>query len=93
MAEITSVRSTVIAAKRGLAITIALVGLLMLDGPESGLGVLLLIIGGVWAFSVKNRHAVTLSSASGKVQAVVSKDRAYIDKIVQAVKEAIAYRK
>jgi hypothetical protein len=92
MAGITSVRSTVIAAKRGWAIITAVIGLILLGSPDRAVGVLLLIVGIIWAASLKDNHAVTLSSASGEVHAVISKDSTYIANIVQAVNEAIVYR-
>lgn len=92
MAGITSVRSTVVPAKRGWAIFTALVGLICLPTGAYGFGILLLVIGIAWAVSLKDRHAVALSSASGEVHAVVSKDAGYISQIVQAVNEAIVYR-
>lgn len=92
MAGITSVRSTVLPAKRGWAIVTVLVGLVCLFGKAYGFGILLLVIGIAWAVSLKDSHAVPLSSASGEVHAVVSKDAGYISKIVQAVNEAIVYR-
>lgn len=64
MAGITSVRSTVVPAKRGWAIATALVGLVCLFGRAYGFGIVLLLAGIAWAVSLKDTHAVALSSAS-----------------------------
>jgi hypothetical protein len=92
MAGITSVRSTVIGAKRGFPILVALVGVFLLFIQQPVWGVVLLVGGIAWAFALKDTHAVAINSASGEIQAVVSKDATYISSIVQAVNEAIVYR-
>ncbi|HEY2362757.1 MAG TPA: DUF6232 family protein [Candidatus Angelobacter sp.] len=92
MAGITSVRSTVIPAKRGWGILTAIVGLILLFASQIGWGCVLLAVGVFWAIALKDDHAVTINSASGEIHAVVSKDAGYISSIVQAVNEAIVYR-
>jgi len=93
MAGLTSVRSTVIAAKRGWAVFTVLFGMILLIGEGTrGFGVLLLIIGLIWAFSLKDQYAVTINSASGELHALVSKDQHYIDDVVGAINQAIVYR-
>jgi hypothetical protein len=92
MAGITSVRSETVSAKRGWAICTALIGLCLLAAREPGWGIILLIVGVLWAFALKDSYAVAVNSASGEIHAVVSKDQKYISKIVQAVNQAIVYR-
>jgi RNA polymerase subunit RPABC4/transcription elongation factor Spt4 len=92
MAGITSVRSTVIGAKRGLPILIALAGIFLFFVQQPVWGLVFLVGGIAWAFALKDTHAVAINSASGEIQAVVSKDEEYISSIVQAVNEAIVYR-
>jgi RNA polymerase subunit RPABC4/transcription elongation factor Spt4 len=92
MAGITSVRSTEITPNRGWAILTAIVGILCLIGGAIGWGIFLLAAGVIWAVALKNTYAVAVNSASGEIQAVVSKDEGYITSIVQAVNEAIVYR-
>jgi hypothetical protein len=93
MAGLTSVRSTVIPAKRGWAILTALVGLILLVGGDTrAFGVFTLAVGLVWAFSLKDQYAVTINSASGELHALTSKSQMYIDDIVAAINQAIVYR-
>jgi hypothetical protein len=92
MAGITSVRSTVIGAKRGFPILIALAGIFLFFVQQPVWGIIFLVGGIAWAFALKDTHAVAINSASGEIQAVVSKDEEYIASIVQAVNEAIVYR-
>lgn len=91
MAGVTSVRSAGIPAKRGGAIVTALIGLIILFASVA-LGIVILAVGIIWAVSLKDHYAVAVNSASGEIQAVVSKDQGYINSIVQAVNEAIVYR-
>ena len=93
MAGLTSVRSTEIAAKRGWPIAAALFGLILAIGPDTrAFGAFLLIVGLVWAFSLKDQYAVTINSASGELHALTSKDQKYINDIVGAINQAIVYR-
>ena len=46
----------------------------------------------LWWMMQKNKFIVSLSSASGSEEALTSTDEAYIDKIVNALNEAIAER-
>ena len=93
MAGLTSIRSTVITAKRGRPIAVALLGLILLVWPDTrGFGAVLLLVGLIWAFSLKDQYAVTINSASGELHALVSKDKNYINDIVGAINQAIVYR-
>jgi RNA polymerase subunit RPABC4/transcription elongation factor Spt4 len=92
MAGITSVRSTVISAKRGLPILVALAGLFLFFVQQPVWAIVLFVSGIIWAFAIKDTYAVAVNSASGEIQAVVNKDQEYINSIVQAVNEAIVYR-
>jgi hypothetical protein len=91
MAGITNVRSTVVGANRSWAILTAVIGLLLF-AQQAGLGIFLFACGIIWAFALKDSMAVAINSASGEIQAVVSKDAKYIFSIVEAVNEAIVYR-
>jgi uncharacterized protein DUF6232 len=73
MAGITSVRSTVIGAKRGLPILIALAGLFLFFVQQPVWGVIFLVGGIIWAVALKDTYAVSINSASGEIQAVISK--------------------
>ena len=92
MAGVTSVRSTVVGANRNWAILTVVIGLILLFAQQPGWGIFLFAGGTIWAFALKDSMAVAINSASGEIQAVVSKDAKYIFSIVQAVNEAIVYR-
>ena len=50
------------------------------------------IIGAVWWFLQRTQHVVLLSSASGDVCALVSKNKTLAEQIVCAINEAIVHR-
>lgn len=99
MANITSVKTeTVNPSYSGVFLTIV-VGVAFLIGASSlksgsaaALGVLVVFAGIVWAVVLKPEYKLGVSSASGERSPLSSRDEAYIDKIVQAINEAIIHR-
>lgn len=95
--NITSVKMSVTPAKRGCAVVLlifgiicALIGLATKDGIVAA--VIGLVVGGLgllWMMSVKEQYHVTIASSSAESHALTSTDRPYIQKIVDAVNEAI----
>jgi hypothetical protein len=56
-------------------------------------GVLVMLIAGLWLASLKPTFAVALHSASGEARAITSKDERFISSIVEALNQAIVYRR
>jgi hypothetical protein len=56
------------------------------------LGVLLLVAGIVWGMLLKRKYNLQISSASGESSALMDRDKAYVQKLVQAIHEAIIHR-
>jgi hypothetical protein len=50
------------------------------------------IIGAVWWFFQKTKHVLLLSSASGEICAMVTKDKILAERVVAAINEAIVSR-
>ena len=92
MAGVTSVRSATIEPKRGWPIIICLFGALTLAGSIA-FGLFLLVIGIMWLVCQKTKYAVALNSASGEVRAITSENSEYISGIVNALNDAIVYRR
>ena len=92
MAGITSVRFQEIPAKRAGAFLLCLGGLLLMAIVPL-VGVILLAIGILWCFVVKTKYAVALSSSSGEVHAIDGTNEKFIRSIVEALNEAIIYRR
>lgn len=100
--NITSVRMTYTPPKVLGGILLLVFGLLLLFGgfisihSESSAPIGVYIIGGamvivgiLWMVTAKTSYHVNLSSAAGEIHALTSKDRAYIEKVVVSINNAI----
>lgn len=99
MSNITSVGMGSTPASRALGIIIAIFGVLVLLGgaaAESGgviaFGVVVLAVGIAAAVLPKPTYIVKLGSASGEQRALSSKDREFIERVVNAMNGAIVHR-
>jgi len=99
MANITSVSTGVIPAKRGVGIFIAILGgVIMISGfagHSSGwgiFGILILAAGIGAAYSQKDSFVVKIGSSSGESDALSSTNKEKVQKIVSAINEAIIKR-
>lgn len=99
MLNITSVMRAVEPPKRIGPLLFLIGGLFIFGGGLSGSdlsavvwGVLLLGIGVFWWWKQKPQYHLRIASASGEANAVTSPDKDRVDKIVQAVNEAIIGR-
>jgi hypothetical protein len=63
-----------------------------LRGCSAGFGLLLLVVGIAIAAGTKNTYWVRIGSASGETNALSSNDRDYIQRVVNAMNEAIIRR-
>ncbi|HKU24769.1 MAG TPA: DUF6232 family protein [Candidatus Sulfotelmatobacter sp.] len=94
MAGVTSVRSVKIEPDRKGPSVLLGVGLLILLIPILRvIGVMFLIAAILWFIVQKTTFAVGLNSASGETHAITNEDAGYIDSIVNALNEAIVYRR
>ncbi len=94
MAGVTSVRFVRIEPRRVGPLLLIALGLLFVLIPEARpVGVLLLLIGAAWIVLVKATFAVALTSASGEARAITNKDSQFISGIVNALNQAIVYRR
>ena len=50
------------------------------------------ILGGLWLYGIKTEYSVRINSNSGEADGFISKDRQYIQQIVDALNEAVVYR-
>jgi hypothetical protein len=93
MRNISSVHIFEIVKSRKLPVIAIIIGLSMLwlsdakvaGGIIAAFGLILLIL-------IKNEYAVRISTNSGEANSIVSKDKRYVQKIVNALNEAIVYR-
>lgn len=90
MRNISSVYIFEIIKSKNKALLLIIVGFILLFSKEIfWLGIIILILGFWW---IKNEYAVRISTNAGEVNSIISKDRDYIQKIVNALNEAIIHR-
>jgi multisubunit Na+/H+ antiporter MnhC subunit len=93
MRNISSVHIFEIIKSRKLPIIMIVIGVLMLLADNVRIaGFVVFAIGVALLFLIKNEFAVRISTNSGEANSIVSKDKIYIQKIVDALNEAIIHR-
>ena len=93
MRNISSVHVVELVKSRKLPVIMIVIGLLMMLVSEARVAGLLILGGGIaLLFLIKNEFAVRISTNSGELDSVVSKDKMQIQKIVSALNEAIIHR-
>lgn len=93
MRNISSVSLFKIEKSRALPIILILIGGLMLFGDSSRIfGVILAAIGVLWVVLIKDEYSVRISTNAGEVNSLVSKEQPYIQKIVDALNDAMIHR-
>ncbi|GGH13474.1 hypothetical protein GCM10007422_34110 [Pedobacter zeae] len=93
MRNISSVHIFEIIKNRTLPIIMVIIGFLMLFSESSRiLGFILFALGILILVLTKNEFTVRISTNAGEVNSIVSKDRLYVQNIVNALNDAIVYR-
>jgi uncharacterized protein DUF6232 len=96
--NITSVKMTFTPARQGCAIVLIILGVLFvlcLVGVKGGaapgliIGAVLVGAGVLWLRAAKPDYHVAIASSAGERPAMTHKDKAYIEKVVDAINEAI----
>ncbi|WP_261644399.1 DUF6232 family protein [Erwinia mallotivora] len=96
MQGVTSVKRGHQPANKLPAVIMGLVGLVMMFVADQlgvkAFGGLMLIAGIALFVKLKPEYSVYLNSSSGESQALQSKDRAHIDKVIDALNQSIVHR-
>jgi len=93
MRNISSVHVFEIEKNRVTPIIMILLGIpFLFSGNIFWIGLIIIAIGILWLISIKNEYAVRISTNAGEANSILSKDRMYIQKIVDALNKAIMYR-
>lgn len=93
MRNISSVHPFEIVKSKTLPFILIAVGLLFaLIEDARIIGFILLAVGFITLFLIENEFAVRISTNSGEVNSIVSKDKNYVQKIVDALNNAIIHR-
>lgn len=93
MRNISSVHLFVIVKSKKLPVVMIIIGAaLLLSDDSRWIGILLAAAGALAIALMKNDFAVRISTNSGEANSIASKDRLYIQGIVDALNEAIIHR-
>lgn len=94
MRGITSVKSGRTDPKKAGPLIVMLFGLAFLfqGGGTMVLGVLVIAAAGYWLWSLRPEFTVQLTSSAGEVKALTSKDKEFIEKVIDALNNSIIHR-
>ncbi|MCT2563620.1 DUF6232 family protein [Chryseobacterium herbae] len=93
MRNISSVHVFEIIKSKTKAILMVVFGLLFLFSKDIfWIGLIIIVLGILWLFSIKNEYAVRISTNAGEANSIISKNKDYIQKIVNALNDAIIHR-
>ncbi|KPE50450.1 DUF6232 family protein [Chryseobacterium indologenes] len=93
MRNISSVHVFEIIKSRTKAVLMIIFGLFLLFSKDIfWIGIIIIALGIWWLFSIKNEYAVRISTNAGEANSITSKNRDYIQKIVNALNDAIIHR-
>lgn len=93
MRNISSVHVFEIIKSRRFPLILIVIGILLLfSGDTRIVGTIFAVIGAVILFLTKNEYAVRISTNSGEANSIISKDKIYIQKILNALNQAIIHR-
>lgn len=56
------------------------------------IGIVLTVVGCIWLIFIRDEFAVKIGTNGGEVNSLISKDKAFIEKVVKALNDAIVYR-
>lgn len=93
MRNISSVSLYKIEKSRFIPIVLIVIGVLMLLGENTRFfGVFLVGLGVTWLWLLKDEYAVRISTNAGEVNSIQSVDQAYVQRIVDALNNALVHR-
>lgn len=93
MRNISSVHVFEIIKSKTKAILMVFFGLIFLFSKDIfWIGIIIIALGIWWLFSIKNEYAVRISTNAGEANSIISKNKDYIQKIVNALNDAIIHR-
>lgn len=64
----------------------------LFSGDFFWIGLILIILGLLMFFTIKNEYSVRISTNAGEANSIISKNKEYIKKIVNALNDAIVHR-
>lgn len=92
MRNVTSVKPFEQKPPRAMGVIIALVGLGVMASGNFMFGVMALAAGLAVLFLIKPVYHVLLATSSGETRALKTKDRNYVNQVIQAINDAMVHR-
>lgn len=93
MRNISSVHVFEIIKSKTKAVLMIIFGLFFLFSKNIfWIGLIIIALGIWWLISIKNEYAVRISTNAGEANSIISKNKDYIQKIVNALNNAIIHR-
>lgn len=93
MRNISSVHIFEIVKSRVMPVIIMVTGVLLLFAKEARIvGIIAIILAVLLLMPIKNEFAVRISTNSGEANSIISKDKNYVEQIVNALNNAIIHR-
>lgn len=93
MRNISSVHIFEIEKSKAPPILFILLGIpFLFSGEIFWIGLILIILGLLIFFTIKNEYSVRISTNAGEANSIISKNKEYIKKIVNALNDAIIHR-
>ncbi len=93
MRNISSVHIFEIVKSKLPALIMIFIGIPLLFSKDIFYVGIIIIALGIWWFTyIKNEYSVRISTNAGEANSIVSKDKNYVQKIVNALNDAIIYR-
>ena len=92
MRNVTSVKPFEQKPPRAMGVLIALIGLGVTASGNVMFGVMALAAGLAILFLIKPVYHVLLATSSGETRALKTKDRAYVNQVIQAINDAMVHR-
>ncbi len=92
MRNVSSVTLFEIKADRTIQWILIIVGVILLFTSYYLAGIAIAGIGALWLKYTKNQYSVRISTNAGETNGFISKDKEYVQSIVNAINDAIIYR-
>ena len=79
-------------SKPKFLIAVGIILLIISNDIYKLIGVAVIVLGILWFKSIKDKYAVRISTNAGQLNSIISEDSMYLQKIVDAVNDAMVHR-
>lgn len=92
MRNISSVATHKIEKSRTSPVLFIIIGVVLLFAEIYAVAIILIGIGALWLYGIKDEYSVRIQSNSGEADGLVSTEREYVEKVVEAINKAMIFR-